>query len=181
MASAAASWPLLRAQVRAANELSPSELLVLRDIASTVLPAELGRTGVEDAVSEFVQWLRDYREGVPLSHGYGNPRLVRSGPSPVTKYGAQLKALEDAARVRGGRFATLNLDQRRGLLDEAFKQSGVTSLPGRPDGTHVVADLMAYYFRGSAANDLCYRARIGRNTSRAIPVTTVRPAALGGR
>jgi hypothetical protein len=50
---------------------------------------------------------------VPLSHGYGEPRLVRSGP-----------------------------------------------------------------FRSSAANDLCYNARIGRHTNRAIQLTTVRPRPL---
>jgi hypothetical protein len=181
MASAAATWPLLRVRVRAANELSPGELLVLRDVAPTVLPSPLGTKGVEDAVNGFVLWLRDYREGVPLSHGYGAPRLVRSGPSPVTKYGTQLTSLQEAARLRGGRFAALGLEDRRALLDAAFKQSGVTNLPGRPDGKHVVADLMAHYFRSSAATDLCYNARIGRNTSRAIQVTTVRPAPLGGR
>ena len=37
---------------------------------------------------------------------------------------------------------------------------------------------MAHYFRSSAANDLCYNARIGRNTYRAIRVTTVRPQPL---
>jgi hypothetical protein len=181
MASAAASWPLLRVRVRAANELSPNELLVLRDVAPTVLPAELGPNGVEAAVNEFVQWLRDYREGVPLSHGYGVPRLIRSGPSPVTRYSSQLTALQEAARARGGRFGALEVEQRRMLLDEALKQSGVTNLPGRPDGKHVVSDLMAHYFRSSAATDLCYNARIGRNTSRSIQVTTVRPAPLAGR
>ena len=181
MAAVAASWPLLRVRVQAANELSPSELLVLRDVAPTVLPSQLGAKGVEDAVNEFVLWLRDYREGVPLSHGYGYPRLTRTGASPVARYRSQLAALQEAARSRGGRFATLGLEQRRALLDEALKQGGVTNLPGRPDGKHVVSDLMAHYFRGSAATDLCYNARIGRNTSRTIQITTVRPAPLGGR
>jgi hypothetical protein len=165
-------------RVRAANELSADEILILRDVAPTVLPSELGGPGVESAVNDFLQWLRDYREGVPLSHGYGAPRLVRTGPSPVAKYGTQLRALQEAARARGGRFATLDLEQRRGLLDEAFKQNGVSNLAGRPDGKHIVSDLMAHYFRGSAATDLCYHARIGRNTSRAIQITTVRPAPL---
>ena len=181
MASAAASWPLLRVRVRAANELSPDELMVLRDVASTVLPFQLGVRGTEDAVNEFARWLRDYREGVPLSHGYGSPRLVRTGPSPVMRYSSQLTALQGAARARGGRFGTLSLEQRRALLDEAFKQHDVRSLPGRPDGKHVVSDLMAHYFRSSPATDLCYNARIGRNTARTIQITTVRPAPLNQR
>ena len=181
MAAGAASWPLLRVRVQAANELGASELLILRDVAPTVLPTQLGARGVEDAVNNFVLWLRDYREGVPLSHGYGFPRLTRSGPSPVTRYSAQLMALQEAARARGGRFGTLGLDVRRSLLDEAFKQNAVNNLPGRPDGKHVVSDLMTHYFRSSEATDLCYNARIGRNTSRAIQVTTVKPAPLNGR
>ena len=67
---------------------------------------------------------------------------------------------------------------RRALLDEAFKAAEVRNLPSRPDGRHVVADLMTHYFRSSGANDLCYNARIGRNTYRAIRVTTVRPEPL---
>ncbi|MGH9383980.1 MAG: hypothetical protein ACRD2N_06820 [Vicinamibacterales bacterium] len=181
LGTGAASWPLLRVRLRAANELSPSELLLLRDVAQTVLPSELGAKGTEDAVNEFARWLRDYREGVPLSHGYGVPRLVRTGASPVARYSSQLAALQEAARARGGRFGTLSLEQRRALLDEAFKQSDVRNLPGRPDGKHVVSDLMAHYFRSSAATDLCYNAHIGRNTSRTIQITTVRPAPLNPR
>jgi hypothetical protein len=86
--------------------------------------------------------------------------------------------LEGAAKVRGGRFGALPIETRRQLLDAAFTAADVRNLPGRPDGKHVIADLMAHYFRSSAANDLCYDARIGRNTYRAIRVTTVRPAAL---
>jgi hypothetical protein len=117
---------------------------------------------------------------VPLSHGYGEPRLVRSGPSPASGYGTQIAALQQAATERGGRFGALPMDVRRGLLDAAFKAAGVQTLPPRPDGKHVVADLMAHYFRSSAANDLCYNARIGRHTYRAIRVTTVRPTPLVG-
>jgi choline dehydrogenase-like flavoprotein len=58
-------------------------------------------------------------------------------------------------------LARLPLAVRRELLDAAFKAADVRNLPGRPDGKHVVADLMAHYFRSSDANDLCYNARIG--------------------
>ena len=79
----------------------------------------------------------------------------------------------------GEAVGTVNdVDVRRALLDDAFKSADVRNLPGRPDGRHVVADLMAHYFRSSGANDLCYNARIGRNTYRAIRVTTVKPQPL---
>ncbi len=66
------------------------------------------------------------------------------------------------------------------LSTKPSQAADVRNLPGRPDGKHVVADLMAHYFRSSAANDLCYNARIGRHTNRAIQITTVRPRPLAG-
>ena len=100
-------------------------------------------------------------------------------PSPDTVHSS--RRCERPPQARGGRFGALGLEQRRALVDEALKQNGVTNLSGRPDGKHVVSDLMAHYFRSSAATDLCYNARIGRNTSRPIQVTTTRPAPLTGR
>jgi hypothetical protein len=177
LASAAAALPLLRVPLEA-QDLDSDQIFVLRDVAATVLPSALGRKGQDDAVDNFLRWIREYKEGVPLSHGYGEPRLVRTGPSPAPGYAQQITALAAAARAKGGRFGALPLDDRRALLDDAFKAADVRNLPGRPDGKHVVADLMAHYFRSSAANDLCYNARIGRNTYRAIRATTVRPAPL---
>lgn len=179
LGSAAASLPLLRVSLHA-DELAADHVLVLRDIAATVLPSTLGARGQDEAVDRFLIWIRDYKEGVPLSHGYGDPRLVRTGPSPAPGYAKQIAALQQTARARGGRFGILPLETRRALLDEAFKAAGVQNLPGRPDGRHVIADLMAHYFRSSAANDLCYNSRIGRHTNRAIQVTTVRPRPLAG-
>jgi hypothetical protein len=183
LAAAAAALPLMRAEISALElateqELQPDQLFVLRDVAATVLPSAIGAKGQEEAVANFVRWIREYKEGVALSHGYGEPRLVKSGPSPRPGYVNQLSALQRAAQARGGRFGALPIDVRRELLDAAFKAADVRNLPGRPDGKHVVADLMAHYFRSSAANDLCYNSRIGRNTYRAIRVTTVRPQPL---
>ena len=177
LVSAAAALPLLRVRL-GAQELSADHVFLLRDVAATVLPSALGRAGQDEAVDAFLRWARNYKEGVPLSHGYGHPRLARSGPSPAGGYPGQIEALRQAAQSRGGRFGALPLETRRALLDDAFRAAGVRNLPGRPDGTHVVADLMAHYFRSSAASDLCYNARIGRHTYRAIQVTTFRPRPL---
>jgi hypothetical protein len=179
LATAAAALPLSRVELRA-DELPADHVTVLRDIAATVLPSAIGDKGRQDAVDNFLRWMRDYKEGVALSHGYGEPRLVKSGPSPVPGYSKQILALQQAAQSRGGRFGALPIAVRRELLDAAFIAADVRNLPGRPDGKHVVADLMAHYFRSSAANDLCYNARIGRNTYRAIGVTTTRPQPLNG-
>lgn len=177
LVTAAAALPLVRVPLEA-QELTAEQVFVLRDVAATVLPSALGRKGQDEAVDSFLRWIRDYRAGVPLSHGYGEPRLVTTLPSPAPAYAAQIAALQAAAKARGGRFGALPLADRRALLDDAFAAALVRNLPTRPDGKHVVADLMAHYFRSSAANDLCYNARIGRNTYRAIRVTTLRPQPL---
>lgn len=177
MATSAAALPWLRVPLHA-QDLAPDHVFVLRDVAATVLPSAIGAKGQDEAVDNFLRWIRDYKEGVPLSHGYGVPRLVKSGPSPAPGYATQIAGLQAAAKARGGRFGSLPLDTRRALLEEAFTAADVRNLPSRPDGKHVVADLMAHYFRSSGANDLCYNARIGRHTYRAIRVTTVRPQPL---
>jgi len=179
LVTAAAALPLSRVELRA-DELPADQVFVLRDIAATVLPSAIGRVGQDEAVDTFLRWIREYKEGVALSHGYGEPRLVKSGPSPAPGYSKQITALQQSAQARGGRFGALPLAVRRELLDAAFKAADIRNLSGRPDGKHVVADLMTHYFRSSGANDLCYNARIGRNTYRAIRVTTVRPQPLNG-
>ena len=155
-------------------------VFILRDLAATLLPSAIGAAGQDQAVDDFLRWMRDTKEACRSAHGYGDPRLVRSAPSPVPAYRKQLEALQQTARARGGRFGALPLDTRHAIVDEAFKAANVQNLPQRPDGRHVAADLIAHYFRSSAANDLCYNARIGRNAYRAIRVTTVRPQPLNG-
>ncbi len=143
LATAAAALPLLRVPLEA-QELSADQVFVLRDVAATVLPSAIGRKGQDEAVDNFVRWVRDYKEGVPLSHGYGEPRLVKSGPSPATRYAAQIAALQAAAKGRGGRFGALPLEERRALLDEVFTAAEVRNLPGRPHGPHLGSELMAH-------------------------------------
>ncbi|MDH4064243.1 MAG: hypothetical protein OEW19_07560, partial [Acidobacteriota bacterium] len=89
----------LGAQVR---DLTPEAVAVLREVAATVLPASIGSDVVSLVTDRFVAWARQYEEGVALAHGYGHPRLVKSGPSPAPDYLAQLASLEAAARARGG-------------------------------------------------------------------------------
>ena len=179
-ASAVALLPFERLQLLAQpRDLTPDAIAALREIASTVLPTSLGAARIAHTVDAFVAWVRGYREGVALAHGYGHPRLQKSGPSPIPKYGLQLDALVRAARANGARWSALGVETRRRLLDQALTAASVRNLPGRPNGQHVVADLMAFYFRSSAANDDCYRAMISREVCRPIAITTKRPQPLG--
>jgi hypothetical protein len=96
----------------------------------------------------------------------------------VAAYLAQLAALEAAAKAQGARWSALDLETRRSLLDASFVKAGVRGLPPRPSGQHVVADLMAFYFRSSEANDDCYHALINREVCRPIAVTIRKPEPL---
>jgi hypothetical protein len=165
---------LLFAQPR---QLTPDAIAALHEIAPTVLPSTLGDTRVRGITDKFVAWARGYREGVALTHGYGHPRLQKSGPSPVPGYLSQLAALTADAKARGGRWSSLDVETRRSILDASFVKAGVRNLPPRPIGQHVVADLMAFYFRSSDANDDCYNALINREVCRPIAVTVRKPAA----
>jgi len=176
MAGVTAALPFERLRVFAQpRDLTPQAIASLHEIAPTVLPAALGPARTRALVEKFVAWTKGYREGVALAHGYGHPRLVRSGPTPVPVYIAQLRALEDDARSHGGRWRDLSQETHRSLVDAAFTKSGIRNLPPSPTGQHVVADLMAFYFRSSEANDDCYNAIINREICRPIAITTRKP------
>src|SRR5438093_6134511 len=157
LASAFAVLPFERIRLLAQpRDLTADAIGVLREIAATVLPASIGAARIDATVETFVAWTRGYREGVATAHGYGHPRLQKTGASPVPGYNAQLAALDAGARAKGERWSTLDLETRRALLDAAFSKAGVRNLPPRPIGQHVAADLMAFYFPSSEANDVCY-------------------------
>ena len=160
------------------RELTADAIAELHELAPTVLPATLGDKGVRSVTDRFVAWTRGYREGVALAHGYGHPRLQKSGPSPVRVYMSQLAELAAAAKAKGVRWSALDLETRRSILDAALAKAGVRNLPPRPIGQHVAADLMAFYFRSSEANDACYQALINREVCRPIAITTRKPEPL---
>lgn len=179
LTSVAAAWPLSRLTLWAQpRELDPASIEMLRELGATLLPASLGEAKVNATVDRFVTWTKEYSEGVPLEHGYGHPRLMRSGPSPVSKYVTQLASLRARAQAQGKPFAQLDLEWRRAAIEEAFAEAGVKVLPERPNGQHIASDLAAFYFRSSEATDECYRALIGRQTCRPIALTTKRPQPL---
>jgi hypothetical protein len=130
----------------------------LRAIAAVVLPSELGAAQLEKTVAAFELWVREYRPGAEMDHGYGFTRLRSKPPSPASKYLSQLQELH----LPG------DTDARRSAIEESLAQAKITALPQTPDGRHVAADLMAFYFRSSEANDLCYRAHIGRDECRGL-------------
>jgi hypothetical protein len=129
----------------------------LRALAAVVLPSELAG-GLEKTVAAFERWVREYRPGAEMDHGYGFTRLRSKPGSPAPAYLQQLHALSLAGDAAS----------QRASVEAALQQANITSLPQTPDGRHIASDLMAFYFRSSEANDLCYRAHIGRDECRGL-------------
>ena len=146
----------------------------LRALATVVLPSELGAAWTAGAANAFILWVRDYRTGAEMDHGYGNTRLRSKGASPAPTYLLQLEALRPA-------LLSGDADARRQAVIAALQQAHIADLPRTPDGRHVAADLMAFYFRSSDANDLCYRAAIGRDRCRGLDGSEQAPAPLDRR
>ena len=150
----------------------------LRALAIAVLPASLGAERVSAIVARFQAWRSAYRADAELDHGYGHPKLRSTGVSPGAGHELQLAALERAARAEGASFARLSSERQRVLVASALETAKVTDLPERPDGRHVAADLLAFFFRSSEASDLCYGAVIGRDTCRGLPGSEAPPPPL---
>lgn len=161
-----------------APSLTAADEARIRAIADVVLPGEIGAEGRSAVVDAFFTWLREYRAGAETDYGYGFTRLRRTPPSPVTKYAAQLDALDRRAAAGGRRFADLSPSERRVLVEEAIAGAKIDRLPGRPDGGHVATDVMAFFFNSIEARDLAYRARIGADTCRGLEGSDNRPEPL---
>jgi hypothetical protein len=136
----------------------------LRDLAAVVLPASLGRSGTELIADQFERYVREYRPGADTEHGYGFTRVRPKAPSPAPEYLRQLAALP--------------VPLTREAVEAALEQAQIKDLPRLPDGKSVIADLMSFYFRSADANDLCYRAAIGRESCRGLAGSAKAPAPL---
>ena len=156
-----------------AEELDPA---VLAAIAEAVLPAEADRKA---AVAAFTRWIANYKEGADTDHGYGNTRIRTTGLSPARNYAAQIAALDAAAKAMGASgFVAASVDQRRAVVEAAIADAKVDRLSARPTGAHIVTDLMGHYFNSPVAQDLCYRASIGRDSCRGLPGSENKPTNL---
>lgn len=156
--------------------LQAEDSATLLAIAEVVLPSAANRAA---AVRAFQEWIANYREGADTDHGYGNTRVRPTGPSPARNYPAQIAALDAAAASAGAAgFAAATVAERRTILEAAIAAARVERLPGRPTGAHIATDLMGHYFGSPVANDLCYRAAIGRDACRGLPGSENPPASL---
>jgi len=164
-------------------------------LADVVLPSELGDRGIKAEAAAFREWGAGYREGAELVHGYGTSRLRVTGPTPLTRWSAQLDDLDRAARDRYQRpFHEIPLAQRTDLVRAAISTlsnaNHTTDPNGRPGdrpgdrmptvtgATHVALAMLAHFYDSSAATDLCYNAHIGRSTCRPLAAQARKPLPL---
>ena len=128
-----------------AQELAPS----IRELAKTVLPSKVDSQKVADA---FVKWIRDYKAGAEISSGYGNPRTQVTGPNPSANYAEQLRALGSPITRAAVESALASFDR----------------IPPRPNGKHVAADLLSFFYSSADGEDFLYGAAIKRDDCRGL-------------
>lgn len=173
LAAALAARPVatLAQQAPAATTFSATEVETLNAIADVALPEEIGADARRRAVTVFVSWFTNYRQGADMGHGYGASTLrAPSGPSPFSRYAAQFSALDASAMARGGQtFRALPAPDRRAIVEQLLNEpQPVNRLPAQPTGANLVADLMGSYFTSANAWDVCYGVQILRDSCRTL-------------
>jgi hypothetical protein len=182
LASLAAAFPL-GAIVRRAHAAAVVHLetdpATLDALAEAVLPSSLGRVATRRAAQAFRAWGAGYRENAELVHGYGTSRLRNTGPTPVTRWAAQLDDLDARARTEHQRaFRELAVAERANVVRAALGGQRLDRMPSVASANHVALALIAHFYESPAALDLCYGARIGRETCRPLSAQGRKPLPL---
>lgn len=143
----------------------------MRELAGVALPESLGRKRTDKVADDFVQWIRDYKEGVNIASGYGNPRTQVVPPNPSKLYPEQLRQLKAA-------FANADAAAKRAAVERAIAEAGLDRMPNRPNGKHVASDLLAHFFSTSEGEDYLYGVAIKRDECRGLDSSSKRPASI---
>lgn len=170
----------------AANQATTPPAETLRAIGAAVLPAgDLGPDGTERVVTDFEAWIEGFEPVAEMPHGYLNRGLsnIRYGPPhPGPRWAAQVEALElEAGKRHSSAFAELSIDEQRALIQGQLGRDELGRLPSPGQARHVAVGLMAFFYAGSEATDLCYRASIGRFKCRGLGTLGREPRPLVAR
>jgi hypothetical protein len=163
------------------GETPPAE--TLRAVAGAVLPAsDLGPEDIDQVVTDFEAWIDGFEPVAEMPHGYLNRGLsnIRYGPPhPGPRWAAQVEALElEAAKRHRSTFAELSISDRRTLIQGQLGRDELGRMPSPGQARHVAVGLIAYFYAGSEATDLCYRASIGRFKCRGLATLGREPQPL---
>ncbi len=173
-------FPLIRPQWMRAQEhgLAASDVPLLREVSRVVLPASIGPARCDRIVDRFVEWTRNYKAGADAGYGYGFPHPEVLPANPAAQYPNQLRQLETAAQAKGNSFAKLDAAAKRELVVAALEQAQIERIPSRPNGKHVAADLLAFFYNSAEGQDFLYNAAIKRDDCRGLSTSAQRPASL---
>ena len=141
----------------------------MRDLAGVVLPSTLGPPRISRVTADFLAWLRDYKPGAPMASGYGFPRTQVLGPHPAAHHAEQFEQLGLAGKDAAG---------KRSAVEIALQQARIERVPPRPNGQHVAADLMAFFYGSSEGEDFLYGVAIKRDDCRGLGNSGQRPPAV---
>jgi hypothetical protein len=169
-----------RADALAATWMA-SDADTMHALGEAVLPSELGRDGVVRVVRDFQRWIDDYREHAEIVHGYGTSALRFTRASPRAKWAADLEDLGKREAGSGKReFAALTVERRREIVRDALKEQRLERMPDVASAPHVAVGLLAFYYGTSAAADLAYQAKIGREQCRPLAASSRKPLPVAG-
>jgi hypothetical protein len=91
------------------------------------------------------------------------------GPNPSTHYAEQLNQLA---------LANLDAPAKRAAIEKALEDARIDRIPQRPNGKHVAADLLAYFYGSAEGEDFLYGAAIKRDDCRGLGDSGKRPPRL---
>jgi hypothetical protein len=142
----------------------------VHELAVVALPSSLGKERCDHIAAGFIQWVRDYKPGAEIASGYGFPRTQVIGPSPAAHYGEQLQQL-NLAKIQG-------VAAKKAAVAQAIEEARIDRIPQRPNGKHVAADLLAYFYNSADGEDFLYGVAIKRDDCRGLENSAKRPAAV---
>ncbi|QJR34165.1 twin-arginine translocation signal domain-containing protein [Gemmatimonas groenlandica] len=166
-------------QENSAERVRGFDRVLLDAVATAVLPASLGATGIRTATNAFVAWADGYEPVAEEMHGYGyaDVRYLPADPSPAWR--AQLTALDLLAHRYGtDSFSTLPLPRRRELLRAVLRDQRGDRLPSPLDANHVAIALLAHWSSGPDAWDAAIGARVAPGVCRTLGDATRKPLPL---
>jgi hypothetical protein len=142
---------------------------LLDALASTVLPAVLGKAGVRAATDRFVAWADGYDPVAEEMHGYGYADVRYLPADPVPAWRAQLDALDMLSRKsQRVPFTRATPAQRTAVVDAVLRTEVGERLPAPLVARHVALALLAHWSTSPEAWNLALGAQVSPLTCRKL-------------
>ena len=126
----------------------------LADISVAILPAEASQQEIQDAVDSFIEWLRNYREGIESAQfrGWQFSLNKKTPPNPTRLYRNQLDQLDrQAFEVYAHPLHLLDRAQQQEIIRGALKthfsllRRAFRFVSGAEE-EHVIRHFLRFYF-----------------------------------